>query len=280
MAINLARWEEGFDLVQRSLERSAADGEPPRAPAFSALALAALVQSRPEDARRFGDEAAAVARAQGDPFELAEALSQAGLQISLTSNDPRGPALADESLDIARALGNEWAISFTMQAAGTTRYRTDPARAIVLLQAWLDFVSERDVDTLSLGRFMKAFAHLALRDEQSAAIELLEALPGLQEAGFEYYLALALGGAALLLRRRGRPDVAVRLLALNERLRDDGRILGAPRDLESQEQLAERLEREIEPDVYAALWSEGRAMTLDRAVTLALEGLAPIADAG
>ena len=67
---------------------------------------------------------------------------------------------------------------------------------------------------------------------------------------------------------------------MNERLRDDGRILGAPRDLESQEQLRERLEREIEPDLFAALWAEGRAMTLDDAVAIALDGLAVIADGG
>ena len=84
----------------------------------------------------------------------------------------------------------------------------------------------------------------------------------------------------MLLRRRGRPDVAVRILALNERLRDDGRILGAPRDLQSQEQLRERLELEVEPQLFAALWAEGRAMTLDDAVTLALEGLAVIAEGG
>jgi hypothetical protein len=223
------------------------------------------------------EEAVKLARAHGDPFELAEALSQAGLHISLTSDDPRGAALADEGVDVARALDNHWSLSSTLQAAGVTRYRADPARAIVLLQEAFDLQSEFGSVT-AVNRSMKAFAHLAIRDEEGAADELLQTLPSLQEAGFEYYLSIALAGAALLLRRRGEAEISARILALNERLRDDGRILGAPRDIESQEHLKVRLEREIERPVFERLWAEGRAMSLDEAVTLALEALAPIAD--
>ena len=40
------------------------------------------------------------------------------------------------------------------------------------------------------------------------------------------------------------------------------------------------LEGSSTPDTFAALWAEGRTMTLDDAVTLALDGLAVIAEAG
>ncbi len=280
MAINLARWDEGFDLVQRSLDRSDADGEPARALALTALALAALVQTRPEDARRFSEEALTLARARGEPYELAETLSQAGLTISLTSDDPRGVALADESVDVARSLGNHTVLSTALEATGMTRYRTDPARAIVLIQEGFDLRSARDNPGASQAHFMKAIAHLALRDDQRAAAALLDALPRLRELGQDYYEAMALAGAAVLLRRRGRPDIAVSILALNARLRDEGRILGAARDLESQDQLKERLEREIEPELFARLWADGRGMSLDDAITLALDELAVIAEGG
>jgi non-specific serine/threonine protein kinase len=276
MANSLTRWDEALALARRSLDRSAADGEPPQPLAFLVQALVALEQTRAEDARRFSEEAVTVARSHGDPFDLAEALSQAGLHIALTSDDPRGAALADEGVRIARALGNQWALSYASQAAGTARYRADPARAIVLLQEAFDLQSEFGRVT-AVSHSMKAFAHLAIRDEEGAAAELLQALPALQEAGFEYHLSIALAGTALLLRRRGEPEISVRLLALNERLREEGRILGAPRDLEGQEQLKVRLEREIERPVFERLWAEGRALSLDEAVTLALEGLAPIA---
>jgi hypothetical protein len=276
MATSLTRWDEAVVLVQRSLDRSAADGEPPHPLAFLVQALVALEQTRAEDASRFSEEAVTVARRHGDPFELAEALSQAGLHISLTGDDLRGAALADEGVHIARSLGNQWSLSSALQAAGTARYRSDPARAIVLLQEAFDLLSEGGSIT-AVNRSMKAFAHLAIRDEEGAAAELLQAIPAMHEAEFEYYLSIGLAAAALLLRRRGEAEISVRLLALNQRLRDDGRILGAPRDLEGQAQLTARLEREIERPVFERLWAEGRAMSTDDAVTLALEALVPVA---
>ncbi|MET1003595.1 MAG: hypothetical protein ABWZ15_17420, partial [Acidimicrobiia bacterium] len=275
MATVLTRWDEAALWIQRSLDRSTADGEPPCPKAFSTLGLIALEQTRPEDARRFSEEAVALARAHGEPYELAEALSQAGLQISLTTDDPRGTELADEGVDIARSLGNKTALHSALQAAGVTRYQTDPTQAISILAEVFDHQTEYG-RMASVNRSMKAFAHLAIRDDSGAATELLEAIPALQEAGFEYQLTIALAAAALLLRRRGDPSMAVRILALNQRLRDDGRIHGAPRDIESQKQLTERLQQEIEPPMFDQSWAEGRAMTIDEAVAQALEGLAPI----
>jgi predicted ATPase/class 3 adenylate cyclase len=278
MAINLARWDQGFDLIQQSLDRSASDGEPPRALALSTLAIAALVQNRPAAARRYSEEAVAVARARGEPFELAEALASAGVAISLTHDDPQGPDLADESVEVARSLGNDFVFSLALNAAGMTRYRTDPARAIVLLQAGLALHPTHDTSVAATSRFIMAIAHLTLGDDQSAAAAIVDALPRLQESGEEYYQAMVLAGAAVLLRRHGRPEAAARILALNEQLREDGRIVGAPRDLESQEHLKTRLEREIAPEVLAAIWAEGHAMTLDTAVAQTLDELKPIAE--
>ena len=76
----------------------------------------------------------------GEPVELGSTL-QAGLYISLTGDDPRGAALADESVDVARSLGNAWALATALRAAGITRYRSGPARAIVLLQEGFDVPS-------------------------------------------------------------------------------------------------------------------------------------------
>ena len=126
---------------------------------------------------------------------------------------------------------------------------------------------------------MKALAHLSLRDDRGAAIELLAGLPLIEQVGQEYYVAMALAGSGILFRRYGRSDLTARILAMNERLREEGRIVGAPRDLESQRLLQERLERELGPERYAALRAEGSTLTLDAAVAEALEALAVIASA-
>ena len=279
IAFNMARWEEGFRLVQASLDRSAADRDAPRAQAHLALALAAVVQNRPGDIRRHTEEAVAVARSRGEPFELAETLSTAGVDTSMQLDDSLGAELADEGLEVAAGLGNAWLRASALSSAGIARFRIDPERAIELLQASFDAEGGRILPTSAVGRFIKAIAHLTLRDDRGAAAELLSALPFLEEVGQEYYEAMALAGAAILFRRYGRADLAARILAMNERLREEGRMVGAGRDLESQRQLEERLARELEPERYAALRAEGRAVTLDAAVAEALDALAVIAAA-
>jgi hypothetical protein len=277
-AFNMARWDEGFRLAHASLDRSATDGDAPRSQAHLALALAALVQNRPEDMRRHGDEAVALARARGEPFELAETLATAGTHAAMYLDDSLGARLADEGLEQARDLGNAWVLAFALGSAGIARYRTDPERAIAFLQARFDIPSGRDRAASAVHHFIKAVAHLTLRDDRAAATELLEAIPSLEEVGQEYYEAMALASAAVLFRRYGRRELAVRILAMNERLREEGRMLGAGRDLESQRLLDERLARELEPERYAALRAEGRASTLDAAVAEALDALAVIAE--
>jgi hypothetical protein len=88
---------------------------------------------------------------------------------------------------------------------------------------------------------------------------------------------MALAFAAILLARRD-PDVAVRILALIDRMREVGDFVGANRDLESQRQLRERLEASLPRERFDALWVEGRATTLDDTIAITLDELALIAE--
>jgi predicted ATPase/class 3 adenylate cyclase len=277
MAVNLARYDEGSALLEQSLECSAAAGKPPRSLALMNLALAALMQNRPDDARRFGEEAVAVARIDGDAYRLGEALGGASMAIALTLDDPRGIELADEGLEIARTLGSEYLLASLLEAAGIARYRIDPTRAVELLAASLD-ASSRNTTVTGQSRFIKAVAHLTLRQFADAAGNLCVALSSMQESGEPYYQSMALALAAVVLSRRA-PDLSVRILALIGRLRDEAQFIGAPRDLDAQALLRSRLAEQLDAERFAALWAEGRAMTLDEAVAIALEELAVIAEA-
>ena len=280
MAVSLTLWDDCFRLVQESLDRSAADGESPCARAFTVLALAALVQNRPEDIASFNESRWRSCWPRR-PVRPGGHSLPGRFALLVDQRRPTRWRARRRGCRDRGGLGNEYALMMTLQAAGTSRYRTDPAGAIVLMEEAFTLRSARGyAASTATTRVMKAVAHLALRDDASAAHALLDSLPVQQQIGEEYYVAMALSLAAVLLRRHGQHTVAARLLALNERLRDDGRILGARRDLESQQHLRERLEREVEPNEFAALWAEGRAMTLDEGIALALDGLAPIAEGG
>ena len=77
---------------------------------------------------------------------------------------------------------------------------------------------------------------------------------------------------------RPNPELAVKLLALIERLRDDGQFIGAARDLAVQAHLRNRLQERLDPARFATLWAQGRAMTLDDATALAVDELTAIAE--
>lgn len=276
-AAGLTRWDDGRALVQASLDRSAADGDVTHPLAPLALALLAVVLDEPEEVQQLAEAAAVVARRFGDPFELAWCLGSAGTQLATVSDDPRAVELADEALALAHRLGNSYALMFALQSAGLARYRTDPVRAIELMQESLELRSSRTAAGEATGRFMKAAAHLSVGDVPGAAHELEVALPLQVAIGDVYYASMSLGATAVLARRAGLREVALQLLAFVALLREDGRIVGATRDLESQEQLRVRLERELDPVDYGDAWAEGRAMTLEEAVALALDVLDPIA---
>jgi predicted ATPase len=277
-AIVLDRYDEGFALIDQSLACSNAAGETPCAVAYYALALAALVQNRPLDACRLSEEAIEAARADGDPYLLGQALSYGGNVIGLTNEGTDALELADEGVAIARTLGNSGLLALALQCAGTIRSRIDPVTAIELLSESFSLPGTQvRRGARASGRNFKAVAHIMLRQYPAAAHELCLALPALQEAGEPYQQAIALSIAASVLSRP-KPEIAVCLLALIDRLRDDGRFIGATRDLAVQAHLRRLLEERLDPTRFATLWDQGRAMNLDHAIELAIDQLTPVAE--
>jgi predicted ATPase/class 3 adenylate cyclase len=278
MAVVLDRYDEGVELLERSLSVSRAAGEPAHPLALLGLGLIAMVQNRPDEACRYDEEAVAVARAGNDRYELARALTQAAPVLGLSVEDGRGLAFADEGVVLARELGNDTLLAMALQAAGIVRNRVDPATAVELLAQSFELPgSTRRRVVRAYARSFKAVAHVRLRQVPAAAQEVRLALPALQEGGELYQLSIALGVAAMLLARQ-RPETAVRLLALLDQLRVDGRFLGAAADLASQARLRDELEDRLGPAEFATRSAEGRAMTLAHAVAVALDELAPIAE--
>lgn len=276
LAMIVDRYDEGFALIEESLACSAAADEAPAPMALLALGLAALVQNRSEDARRFSDEAIEVARASGDPYQLGNVLVYVSATIGMGGDDARGVVLADEGVAIARALGNANLLAAATSSAGVARSRIAPGASIDLLEQSFALPGNHRARH-HVGHTWKAVAHLNLKEYSAAASELCIALPLQQERGEPYQQSLVLVIAASVLSRP-QPEVAVRLLAVMDQQRDDGRFVGAAGDLAVQAHLRDRLEARLEPAHFATLWSEGRAMNLDDATALALDHLALIAD--
>jgi predicted ATPase len=276
ISINLSLVEQGHAFLRQSLDASRTVGDNPRPYTLMAFAIGALVTNRPGDARRYAEEALAGATAAQEPYTRADCLSNFSEMASLTG-DPRGLELADQALDAARPLGNDYTLCIALQAGGIARYRTDPAAALALLDESIMVSSDTAFAIREQGLLFKGMALASEREYGQAAEAFEAALAYHHAAGAEYYQSMTLAAIAGLLARLGSASAGVQLLGSLERLRDDGRIVGAPRDLAIQEKLRDRLSRTIEPATFAEQWAAGRRLTPDDAVSLARAELSQVA---
>jgi predicted ATPase/class 3 adenylate cyclase len=277
IAIQLPRVQQPNEFLRISLEGSSATGDEPNPHALLAFGLEALVTNQPADARRYDEEALARASASQQPYVEAECMSTCSMMISMTSEDPRALELADHALELARPLGNDYCLAIALQAAGLARYRTDPPAAIALLDESIMVLQDSSPATRDMSLLFKGIAHGSLREYGLAAHALDAALAYHHAAGTEYYQRIGLAAVAGLLARTGSTSTASQLLGALERLRDDDLIVGAPRDLAMQQQLRDRLQRDVEPNTFAEQWTAGRRLTLDDAVSLARAELSQLA---
>ena len=268
-AIQLALVRQADDLLRRSFEASSAAGDEPNPYTLMTVALGVLVTNQPDEARRYDEEALARARKMHQPYVEAECLSICSMMIAMTSEDPRALALADQAIEVARPLGNDYLLDLALEAGGTARYRTDPAAAIALFDEVIEGSAISSPATRDQCIFFKGIAHASLREYGPAAQAFDAALAYQHAAGADYYQTMVLAAIAGLLARTGSTSTATQLLASLERLRDNGRIIGAPRDLAMQQQLRDRLRKTLDPNTFAELWAAGRQLTLDDAVSLA-----------
>jgi hypothetical protein len=88
---------------------------------------------------------------------------------------------------------------------------------------------------------------------------------------------MVLAAVARFLARIGSTSTAIQLLGSLQRLRDQGQIIGAPPDPAMQQQLRDRLQDTLEPKTLAELWTAGRRLTLDDAVSPARAELSQLA---
>jgi predicted ATPase len=274
MAISLARWDQGRELLQASITSSNTAGVAPVPLAFDALAIDALEANQPDTALRYAEASVEAARRRDEPFWNVYTLTTVSLMTSLTGDDVRGTELADAGLQQARQLRNGYVLTHALVSAGIARYRRDPVAAIPLFdEAIVVSPGGRDPQTGSQARFFRGISHLQLGELGKAFIDLRDYLVLARATGNEYFQAMALAVIAGLLAHDGNPDLAIHLLAVLEQLRAESRITGAPIDLAAQRRIRERLEQKMPTSAFATIWSAGKAMSLDDAVTRALAEL-------
>ena len=266
----------------RRLERALAADERPTSARARALTGAAAMAARHGDAataRTRAEEALALHRRLGDAFGAALSQSYLATATAEERDWARAREIIEASGQAFRDLGNDyntmlanWLLAWMCRELG------DPARSRALIEEnrrWAREAGNQRVEGISLD----ALAMLAIEERQLADARALlnEALQVHRGYGGRLEVALDLCRFARVLALEGKAVTAARLLSKGDALREEtgARFESwAVMEAKANETLA-AVRAQLDPATFAEAWRQGRALTVDEAVALALEDSNP-----
>jgi predicted ATPase/DNA-binding SARP family transcriptional activator/tetratricopeptide (TPR) repeat protein len=186
-------------------------------------------------ARAFFAESLAIMRELGHRGGIAAALGNLGVVAKKQGDDKAAWALYEESLSIQRELGDRWGIATSLQGLGSVAHDQG------------DYHGAR-----------------ALHEECGAIM---------RELGDRGGIATALEALAPALAALGSPGRAARLFGTAERLREEIGVPRPPNERPEFDKDVGAVRAALGDDTaFDRAWAEGRVMTLEQAVELALNG--------
>ncbi len=242
-----------------------------RAKALNGAGLLAWRQGELLAARALLEESQAIRRELGDRMGMARSLNNLGLVAWGHRDSAR--ALFEECLAIWRELGDRRGIATSLaNLGGLAVGQGDYAVARTLLEESLALLRElgnRHIMGITLSN-LGIVAH-GQGDYAAARTIHEESLAIRREIGDRLGMADSLEELAAVAALE-RPDRAARILGATERLREEiGAPLPASRRSRYEGQVATARAAIADEDAFDRAWQEGRSLTLEHAIELALQ---------
>jgi tetratricopeptide (TPR) repeat protein len=243
-----------------------------RAKALTGAGIMAWCQSDFQRAIAFHAESLALYQALGDKHGIAESLTNLGVQALYQGNHEQAMSLLQEGLQCYRELGEKSATANTLVNLGeVARHLGDLAGAMARYEESLVLFRE-----LGDMRWIAVSIHnlglvAADRGDFARALALQrESLALFQELGDKQALPESLEKLADVFVAQQYPERAARLLGTAEALRVATHVPVPPVDQTDYERAVTAAHSQLDEATFAAAWAEGRAMTLEQAIDLAL----------
>jgi predicted ATPase/class 3 adenylate cyclase len=262
---------------RRRLERALMLDTSPTAARAKALGAAAELAAFSDDTaavRAWAEEALALYRRLRDPAGIADATASVGVALGEGGDWERGRPLLEESLQLFRDLGDEKRVMWgTRTLAWAYAELGDLGRARPLYEDALQqarAAGNRLLESTVLG----SLSWLAIKDgrlPETLAL-LKESLRIKRDIGDRIETAVGLCHAAQTLALAGRPETAARLISSFETLSED--IGGSYQWVtKMKDETLEVVRSKLDRAEFEAASQEGRRLTADEALTLALDAL-------
>jgi len=237
----VAVYEGDFELAGRLAEESLLLAQEIEALLEVALAqnvlgLSAHAQARLVEAREWFEEALLLFRDVNDRRNIAHTLVGLARTAYRLNDHQRAQELLEESLALSRTFGIQWSLAFSLEIMGLLRRSEgDYSRALQMFQESLQLSFEQE--------------------SQQGIVNCLGAIAGL---------------AAM----RKQPEIAVRLFAVTEKLREEiGNKMGQA-DLQEYETYLQLARSQLDETAFSASWKDGHTMSTKQAIKEALSGIA------
>ena len=268
-------FSEGRDWCARVLAKAGVEERTPQcANALNAAGLLAYRQSDYAAARARHEESLAISRQLGDRKGIGVSLGNLGMVAADEGDFVSARALHEESLAIARELGNRNGIVASIGNLGNAAFEQgDFAAAQARFEQILAIsreLGDRQAAAMTLHRL--GMIESARGDPPAARALYNESLIILRELGDRGRIAYSLQELATVIAALGSPLRAARIWGAEERLREEigSPLPGHERPCYDRQVAAARVALR-DDGAFERAWQEGRALTLETAIELALE---------
>ncbi|GAB4440569.1 MAG: BTAD domain-containing putative transcriptional regulator [Anaerolineae bacterium] len=264
---------EGCAWLERGLNYNLGVSARVRAKALNVLGWLVNQQGRRQQAAVLLQESLALYRQVGDTNGMAYALDSLGDVAWLEGNFEQAKAYYEESLALLRALGDPWAIGMSLCSLGRLHvdhgHLEEAAALLAEGLALLRQIADRRGIALSLLNLGRVW--LARGEHGRASEQIKESLVLFQELGNKVDMAECFQMLGTLARLAGQSERTARLWAAAGTLFES---IGVPA-VSAINQAAYTADVDfartrLGETAFAAAWSAGQAMPLDRAVAYAL----------
>ena len=277
-AAELAYRQSDYAATVEFAEESLAIGrevgdKPGTASVLIKLANAATEAGDYATASGYLEEALTIWQELGDKHGIARALISLGWAALRPGDYQLANARLEQALAISRELEDTRSIAFELSGLGEVALRQgDYARATQLLEESLELRRQLG-NKWGVGVSLGTLGWVAIYegDWKRAIARLGESLYVRQEIGDKGGSAWCLERLAEVAMAQGKPERAVRLLSAASALRISIGSVIDPVDQPEYKNRRSALRAELGEEQFAIVWDEGRSMTLEQAITYALE---------
>jgi predicted ATPase/DNA-binding SARP family transcriptional activator len=270
--LSRSHYEEGLGWLERALANRVASDESLRARALHSAAFLSFELGDFDRGFERAEESLALYRSLGDPVGIGRTVHILSQAASTVGQRERALVYAEESLRLARELGHVRGLIVSLRdMAALTAEDGDGDRAATMFEE-AEQLARQHGDDSALADVLLLRSRLSLRagDFEEAAGLAATCVPLYRAHGTTVGIAWAVVLLALAAEADGRPERAVRLFGAAEAVRETvgTHVLGADEDL--VDAALGRTRDTLGTVEFEAAFAEGRALSVDELVTLAL----------